>query len=149
MQGPDSTTRPRWSFGELGGLWREHVALSPARAMSRPYNTALEDMFSLAMYADTLRFVGRWSEALIVATAVVQCLRALVQLQWESEWTEDLERRLGDWREDHRDIMLRVCAPGTPLVAAISEVEDVDERDGKEASGEGASLAESAALVWT
>ncbi|KAG9226699.1 hypothetical protein CCMSSC00406_0006076 [Pleurotus cornucopiae] len=126
-----------------------HVALSAARAFARPYETAVNDMLSLWLYGDALAAVGQWAEALIIATEVVQCLRALVV--WDEQWTS-LARWLVWWHEKHGDLMVRICAPGAPLAASITVVDDLDEFDelaDEGGRGEGASGSRSVALIRT
>lgn len=139
----EDSDRPFVSWEASG---EEHVALTSARTISRPYETAFDDMINLGNYAFVLKSVGRWSEALIIATEAINCLHALgkcvscaMDLSSQFKWVQD----------DHQFIMSRICAPGPPLAASISGVDDLDELNSREdVPGEGnGSGAQSTALV--
>lgn len=123
----------------------ENIALTSARTISRPYDTALNDMSSLGIYARILRSLGRWSEALIITTEVIHCLEALVK--WDTNMTRYLSHQLIRWHKIHRNLMARTCPPRPPLAVTISKADDPAELDNKDPSGQGGYEAQSAALV--
>lgn len=123
----------------------ERVAFSSARTISRAYDTAFDEMCNLGAYAYVLLSMGRWSEALIIATEAINCLEALGKYDY---CAVDIPYWLMRRREDHQYIMSRMCPPSSPLAASISDV-DEDNLDNEDSAGEGGSDARSAALVRT
>ncbi|KAF7440095.1 hypothetical protein PC9H_000439 [Pleurotus ostreatus] len=126
----------------------EHVALSSARTICRPYDSAIDEMLCLGIYAQILRSVGRWSEALIIATEAVRCADAFAE-QRSFGFTRNLESWVVGVHEEHRIVMARICAPRPPLSASIDDVDELDELDSDDSSRQGGSDAQSAALVRT
>ncbi|KAG9226701.1 hypothetical protein CCMSSC00406_0006074 [Pleurotus cornucopiae] len=123
----------------------ERVAFSSARTISRAYDTAFDEMCNLGAYAYVLLSMGRWSEALIIATEAINCLEALGKYDY---CAVDIPYWLMRRREDHQYIMSRMCPPSSPLAASISDVAE-DNLDNEDSAGEGGSDARSAALVRT
>lgn len=74
---------PQQDSGCLLVTWEasgeEPVVLSSTRTIFRPYDAAVNDAVCVRIYADSLIHAGRWSEALIVTTEVVNCLDALAK----------------------------------------------------------------------
>ncbi|KAG9226698.1 hypothetical protein CCMSSC00406_0006077 [Pleurotus cornucopiae] len=126
----------------------EHVALSSARTICRPYDSAIDEMLCLGIYAQILRSVGRWSEALIIATEAVRCADAFAERRCFA-FTRSLESWVVGVHEEHRIVMARVCAPGTLLAVSNDDVDDSDELDNEDFSRRGGSGTRSAALVLT
>ncbi|KAF9497569.1 hypothetical protein BDN71DRAFT_594203 [Pleurotus eryngii] len=128
---------PQQDPGCLSVTWEasgeEPVVLSSARTIFRTYDAAINDVVCLRIYADSLIHAGRWSEALIVTTEVVNCLDALAKC---SPLIQDLNIWLGEMHEDHRYIIANICSPDHPLVATISEVDDLDDSGHEDDFGE-------------
>ncbi|KDQ32906.1 hypothetical protein PLEOSDRAFT_153422 [Pleurotus ostreatus PC15] len=140
---------PQQDPGCLPVTWEasgeEPIVLSSARTIFRTYDAAINDAVCLRIYADSLIHAGRWSEALIVTTEVVNCLGALAKC---SPLIQDLNIWLGEMHEDHQYIIANICSPDPPLVASISEVADLDDSGHEDDFGEDAS-SKSALLVQT
>lgn len=97
-------------------LWKasgeEHIALTSARTILRSYETAVDDLVCLKMYAIGLAYVGRWSEALIIANEAMNCLDALTkcgqQVGHSELWFQSMEER-------HQNIISNLCSPPRAL----------------------------------
>ncbi|KAJ8700641.1 hypothetical protein PTI98_003649 [Pleurotus ostreatus] len=121
---------PQQDSGCLSISWEasgdERVALSSERTIFRAYEMAADDALCLGPYTHVLVRMGRWSEALIIATETVNCLDALARCQPHSM---DLKLWLISVQERRQDIISKICSPGPPLVATVSEVDDLDNFD--------------------
>ncbi|KAG9226700.1 hypothetical protein CCMSSC00406_0006075 [Pleurotus cornucopiae] len=95
----------------------ERVALSSARTISRAYDTAIDEMSYLGVYAYVLLSMGRWSEALIITTEAINCLGALGKCD---SWVKDVSFGFPWVYEDHQYVVSKICSPSSPLAASIS-----------------------------
>ncbi|KAF4583491.1 hypothetical protein EYR38_002242 [Pleurotus pulmonarius] len=110
----DSNT---WIVWESSG--EERVTLSSARSITRSWNMALEEGFSLYTWAHCLAYVGRYSEAAIVGVEVINCLAALADLG-----CSPVQKYILDIQEHHPGWVSITPPPTQPQAfASISDAE--------------------------
>ncbi|KAL4256705.1 hypothetical protein AB1N83_012378 [Pleurotus pulmonarius] len=103
-----------------------HIAHSPSRTICRSYEMAVEEGVCLAMRTLSLVFAGRWSEGLIIATEAINCFDALIKCS-RSRSYEGWRMRMQS--EKYENIASNIWSPDAPLVAAISDADDLDHEE--------------------
>lgn len=106
-----------WIVWESSG--EDRVTLSSARSITRSWNMALEEGFSLYTWAHCLAYVGRYSEAAIVGVEVINCLAALADLG-----CSPVQKYILDIQEHHPGWVSIIAQPKQPQAfASIADTE--------------------------